>query len=97
MLVDCKNKESVVTEGDIGKLIRDARERSLPVAVLVAREETQLRQSDRERRWNCKDHIWVLRTTRQWLPRDLDVLKPLFERMRIPTLSVRRYQDFKRE
>jgi hypothetical protein len=42
MLVDCKNKESAVTEGDIDKLIRDARERSLPVAVLVAREETQL-------------------------------------------------------
>ena len=37
MLVDCKNKESVVTEGDIDKLIRDARERSLPVAVLVTR------------------------------------------------------------
>jgi hypothetical protein len=26
--------------------------------------------------------VWILRTTRQWLPRDLDVLKPLFERMR---------------
>jgi len=25
----------------------------------------------------------MLRTTRQWLPRDLDVLKPLFERMRV--------------
>jgi hypothetical protein len=24
-----------------------------------------------------------LRTCRQWLPRDLDVLKPLFERMRV--------------
>src|SRR5207245_3197448 len=31
----------------------------------------------------CKDGIWVLRTTRNWLPRDLDVLRPLFERMRI--------------
>ena len=25
----------------------------------------------------------MLRTTRQWLPRDLEVLKPLFERMRV--------------
>src|ERR1017187_10287385 len=41
--------------------------------------------------WNCaassacwaEDGIWVLRTTRQWLPRDLDVLRPLLERMRI--------------
>jgi hypothetical protein len=28
------------------------------------------------------DGIWVLRTTRHWLPRDLEVLKPVFERMR---------------
>jgi hypothetical protein len=43
---------------------------------------TQLRQSDTENRWACKDGIWILRTTRQWFHRDLDVLKPLFERMR---------------
>jgi hypothetical protein len=28
------------------------------------------------------DGVWILRTTRQWLPRDLEVLKPVFERMR---------------
>ena len=55
---------------------------AMPVAALVAREDVQLRQSDKENRWACKDGIWILRTTRQWLPRDLDVLKPLFERMR---------------
>ena len=38
---------------------------------------------DRETRWSRKDGVWILRTTRQWLPRDLDVLKPLFERMRV--------------
>jgi hypothetical protein len=38
---------------------------------------------DKENRWDRKDGIWVLRTTRQWLPRDLDVLKPIFERMRV--------------
>ncbi len=26
--------------------------------------------------------VWILRTTRQWLPRDLEVLKPIFEQMR---------------
>jgi hypothetical protein len=81
MVIDTKNK-SVVTEGDVRKLIRDAKERRIPVGVIVAREESQLRQLDRERRWLQEDGIWVLRTTRQWLPRDLEVLKPVFERMR---------------
>ena len=81
MLVDNKDK-AAVTEGDIAKLVRDAKERSLSVAVLVARTEEQLRQIDRECRWGEKDGVWILRTTRQWLPRDLEVLKPLLERMR---------------
>ncbi len=82
MLVDNKDK-AVVAEGDLDKLVRDARERSIPVAILVTREEAQLRQLDRECRWGQKDGVWVLRTTRQWLPRDLDVLKPIFDRMRV--------------
>ena len=82
LLVDNKDK-AVVAESDLDKLVRDARERSIPVAVLVTREEAQLRQVDRECRWGQKDGIWILRTTRQWFPRDLDVLKPLFERMRL--------------
>jgi hypothetical protein len=63
-------------------LIRDAKERRTPVCMIVAREESQLRQLDRERRWAQEDGIWILRTTRNWLPRDLEVLKPVFERMR---------------
>ncbi|MGO9574320.1 MAG: hypothetical protein ACLPTQ_08335 [Terriglobales bacterium] len=82
MLVDNKDK-TVVAESDIDKLVRDAKERSTPVAVLVARDEQQLRQVDREARWSRKDGVWLLRTTRRWLPRDLEVLKPLFERMRL--------------
>jgi phage host-nuclease inhibitor protein Gam len=81
ILVDNKDK-ATVTEGDIRKLIRDCKERRGPVGVIVAREESQLRQIDRERRWGQEDGIWVLRTTRDWLPRDLEVLKPVFERMR---------------
>jgi hypothetical protein len=81
MLVDNKDK-AIVAESDISKLLRDAKERSTPVAILVTREESQLRLADKESRWACKDGIWILRTTRQWLPRDLEVLKPLFERMR---------------
>jgi len=82
ILVDNKDK-AAVTASDIAKLVRDAKERSTPVAILVAREENQLRSVDKEARWACKDGmIWILRTTRQWLPRDLEVLKPLFERMR---------------
>jgi hypothetical protein len=82
MLIDNKDK-ATVAESDLDKLVRDATERSTPVAILVARDEEQLRQVDRETRWSRKDGIWILRTTRQWLPRDLDVLKPLFERMRL--------------
>jgi hypothetical protein len=81
LLVDNKNKDAV-TESDIRKLIRDAKERHAPVGVIVARDETQLRQTDRECRWSQEDDIWILRTTRQWLRRDLDVLRPLLERMR---------------
>jgi hypothetical protein len=81
ILVDNKDKTSV-SEGDIRKLIRDAKERSIPVGIIVAREESQLRQVDRDRRWAQEDGVWVLRTTRRWLPRDLEVLRPVFERMR---------------
>jgi hypothetical protein len=81
MLVDNKDK-TVVAESDLDKLVRDAKERNVPVGVIVAKEESQLRQVDKETRWGQKDGVWILRTTRQWLPRDLDVLKPLFERMR---------------
>jgi predicted nuclease with TOPRIM domain len=82
MLIDNKDK-STIAESDIEKLVRDAKERSIGIAALVARDETQLRQIDRESRWSRKDGIWLLRTTRSWLPRDLDVLKPIFERMRV--------------
>lgn len=81
IIVDNKDKASVC-ESDIRKLIRDAKERRSPVGIIVAREESQLRQHDRERRWGQDEGVWILRTTRAWLPRDLEVLKPVFERMR---------------
>jgi predicted nucleic acid-binding Zn-ribbon protein len=81
IIVDNKDK-ATISEGDIKKLIRDAKERRSPVGIIVAREESQLRQLDREQRWGQQDGVWVLRTTRHWLPRDLEVLKPVFERMR---------------
>jgi len=82
ILVDNKDK-AVVAESDIAKLVRDAKERSTPVAILVAREESQLRSVDKESRWACKDGIWILRTTRQWVPRDLEMLRPVFERLHV--------------
>jgi hypothetical protein len=81
ILIDNKDK-SVISEADIDKLVRDARERSIAIAALVAREESQLRQTDRESRWSRKDGVWLLRTTRKWIVRDVDLLKPIFERMR---------------
>jgi hypothetical protein len=82
ILIDNKDK-STIAESDIDKLVRDARERSIGVAALVASDETQLRQIDRASRWSRKDGVWLLRTTRQWIVRDLDLLKPIFERMRV--------------
>jgi hypothetical protein len=79
--VDNKNKDAV-TESDIRKLVRDSKERHAPVGIIVTRDETQLRQTDRECRWSQEDSIWILRTTRSWLRRDLDVLRPLLERIR---------------
>jgi predicted nuclease with TOPRIM domain len=81
ILIDCKDKLTIA-ESDIDKLVHDARERSISLAALVARDESQLRQLDRDSRWSRKDGVWLLRTTRQWLARDLDLLKPIFERMR---------------
>ena len=82
ILIDNKDK-ALIAEGDIEKLVRDAKERSILVAALVARDECQLRQVDLESRWCRKDGVWLLRTTRQWIVRDLDLLKPIFERMRV--------------
>ena len=82
MVVDNKDKASV-TETDVKKLIRDCKERELMVGVIVTREDIQLRSSDRECRWGQEDGIWLLRSTRTWLQRDLEVLKPVFERMRV--------------
>src|SRR5271157_3261514 len=81
IVVDNKDK-ATISEGDVKKLIRDVKERRSPVGIIVARDESQLRQLDRERRWGQEDGVWILRTTRHWLPRDLEVLKPVFERMR---------------
>jgi hypothetical protein len=81
MLIDNKNK--VVAEADIRKLIGDAKGRKLAVAVVVTREESQLRQVDRQRRWEQEDGVWLLRSTRAWLHRDLEVLRPVFDLMRV--------------
>ena len=81
MVVDNKDK-AVVAESDVRKLVRDAKERKLAAAVLVARDESQLRHVDRQCRWGLEDGVWLLRTARAWLPRDLEVLRPVFERMR---------------
>jgi hypothetical protein len=81
IVVDNKDKDTI-TEADVEKLIRDAKEQRTPVAILLTHEESQLRQLDKDCRWSSKDGVWILRTTRHWLPRDLDVLKPVLERMR---------------
>ena len=81
IVVDSKDKVTI-NEGDIRKLIRDAKERRCPVGIIITREESQLRQIDRDRRWSEEDAgVWILRTTRAWVRRDLDVLRPMLVRM----------------
>jgi hypothetical protein len=82
MVIDNKDKNCVI-EDDVEKLVRDAGEQGTPVGASVTRDETQLRTEDKEGRWASKDGVWVLCTTRQWFHRDLDILKPLFETMRV--------------
>jgi hypothetical protein len=81
MVIDNKDK-AIVAEADVKKLVRDARERKVAIAVLVTREESQLRHVDRHCRWGQEGGVWLLRSTRAWLQRDLEVLRPMFERMR---------------
>jgi hypothetical protein len=81
-LVENKDK-TCLAAADIRKVVADTKERKLRVAVLVMREESQLRHVDRQSRWAQEDEIWLLRSTRAWLPRDLEVLRPVFERMRV--------------
>ena len=80
MVVDCKDKITVA-ETDIKKLIRDCKVRNLAVGIIVAREESQLRNADRDCRWGEEDGVWLLRSTRGWLHRDLEVLKPILQRI----------------
>ncbi len=81
VVVDNKDKDTI-TEADIEKLVRDAKEQGAPVAIVVTKDETQLRQLDKDCRWSARDGVWILRTARHWLRRDLDILKPVLERMR---------------
>ena len=83
MVVDTKDKESGVTEADIKKLIQDAEERSIAVGIIVAKDVSQLRQiliaiadGDRRTVFGC----YVPPASGSLV--DLEVLKPLLERMR---------------
>jgi hypothetical protein len=46
---DNKDKDSIA-EGDIEKLIRNAKEQGTPVAIVLAKDESQLRQLDKDSR-----------------------------------------------
>jgi chromosome segregation ATPase len=64
MLVDNKDK-TVVAESDLDKLVRDAKERNVPVGVIVAKEESQLRQIDKETRASGTSRVSRYRARRQ--------------------------------
>ncbi|MCC6574821.1 MAG: hypothetical protein IT462_13660 [Planctomycetes bacterium] len=80
LLIDNKDKDKVAAD-DLTKLIRDIKQRKYNLGAIVASDENVLRSEDREKRWCKLDGVWVLRTTRQWLRRDLDLLLPVMQRM----------------
>jgi hypothetical protein len=81
MVVDNKDKASI-TETDIKKLIRDAKERKLAVAVIVTRDESQLRQGGQQCR-GARGRGVGAAFDPCLASRDLKVLRPVFDRMRV--------------
>lgn len=79
LVVDNKDKDKF-TSGDIDKLVRDAQHHKSGLAALVASDETCLRREDMERRFEVISGVSVLRTTRQWFARDLDLIRPLMRK-----------------
>ncbi|MBE7491418.1 MAG: hypothetical protein HS108_06640 [Planctomycetes bacterium] len=79
LVVDNKDKEKFTPE-DITKLVRDAQHHQSGLAVLVGSEESCFRREDYERRFDVVSGVALLRTTRQWFVRDLDLLRPLMRK-----------------
>lgn len=79
IIVDNKNVGRL-TDPEIEKLIRDAQHHSVALAAIVVSDESALRPKDKDARFALVGGVTVLRTTRDWFPRDLDLLRPLMKR-----------------
>ncbi|MCB9935089.1 MAG: hypothetical protein H6840_05290 [Planctomycetes bacterium] len=69
-----------LTPKEIDKLIRDAHKHNVGLAAMVVSDESALRPEDLDARFGLVDGVTLLRTTREWFLRDLDLLKPLMRR-----------------
>lgn len=69
-----------LTDKEIDKLVRDAEHHKVAMAAMVVRDELAMRQKDKDARFALVKGVTVLRTTREWFQRDLDMLKPLMRR-----------------
>lgn len=79
IVVDNKNVGRLVDD-DIDKLVRDALHHNVALAAMVVSDESALRPKDKAARFELVGGITLLRTTRDWFLRDLDLLKPLMRR-----------------
>ncbi len=75
------NKDDRLTTAYAADLVHASQKRGLPLGVLVCRHEEHLNLPDGSPRWSRHDDVWLLRTTRARLRRDLEVLRPILERL----------------
>lgn len=69
-----------LTDTEIEKLVRDALHHQIAIAAMVVSDESALRPKDKDARFAFVGGVTVLRTTRNWFQRDLDLLRPLMKR-----------------
>ncbi|MEZ5992617.1 MAG: hypothetical protein R3E76_09715 [Planctomycetota bacterium] len=69
-----------LTDKEIEKLVRDALHHNLALAAMVVSDESALRPKDIDTRFGLVGGVTLLRTTREWFLRDLDLMKPLMRR-----------------
>lgn len=69
-----------LTPKEVDKLVRDAGKHNVALAAMVVSDESALRPEDLDARFGLVGGVTLLRTTRDWFLRDLDLLKPLMRR-----------------
>ncbi len=75
------NKDDRVNGDYVKEIVAAAKHRKMAVGILVFKRNEQLTGKHADVRWSKEQDVWVLKTTRAWLRRDLEVLRPMIERL----------------